>query len=394
MTGYFAAVGGKPVQELLLDVPEAGCWMVDALMAESVDLSGRVTVTLGSSSLVGTVDPTASGDWQASRRVRIVSGAGGWGRIVLARAYHSDLGVRAITVAQDLAASVGETLGTFAPSSERVGVDFVREASPASDVLETVAHGVPWWVDYQGVTHVARRPEAPAGTYRLLGWDTRSRIATLSVDDPAAIGIGTVLTDRLDAPQTVRAYRVSLGKDSLRVDAWCGGEAGTVARAARSIAAIARKAVGGRLRGRYRYRVSRQLGDRYQLEPVRGDLGLPPIGPVSARPGIAGAWASVSRGTEVVVSFLDDGDPAWPVVEGFAPKGSECFVPKRLELCVGPGETGAGISGVGNTISVFFPDLVPFEGLINGVTPITGTITILTPGVGIIEDGSDRVVRG
>jgi hypothetical protein len=395
MTDLVASVAGRPCQQFQFDEPESGAWTVHALLAESAELSGRVTVTLGSATLTGTVDPEASGDWSAARWVRVVGGGNGWSRTVAARAYHNDLGVKALSVAQDLARTVGETLGSFQPAVERVGVDWaLHEPSSASDVLELVAGGVPWWVDRGGVTQVKTRPTSQPGDYRLLTFDVRSRLATLSIEDPGALGVGCVLADRLSAPQTVRAYHVGLSKDAMVVSCWCGGEPGAIDQIARELEAIARKAVGGRLRGRYRYRVTSMVGDRYMLEPVRRDLGLSTLGPLSARPGAAGIWARLAKGTEVVVSFLDDGDPGWPCVEGFAPKGGELFVPEALELCVGPGETAAPVARMGDVVDVFFPPEIPFTGQIEGVGNITGLMTIATNGVGQIASGSERVGSG
>jgi hypothetical protein len=132
-------------------------------------------------------------------------------------------------------------------------------------------------------------------------------------------------------------------------------------------------------------------GDRVMLEPVRKDLGLSTIGPVVQRPGVAGCWAQLVHGTEVVVSFLDDGDPAWPCIEGFPAKGDACFLPTSLEIC-GPGAPAARL---GDSVSVFFPPAIPFAGVIGTPpAPISGTLTILNAAPGIINAGSGKVKIG
>jgi hypothetical protein len=321
-----------------------------------------------------------------SRVVRVVGGAGGWGSALLAKPYHNDAGIKARLVCEDAAREAGETLGGFAPPSDTIGIDYARRAGPAVHVLEDVLADTPWWVDYAGVTQVGPRPSSTpvAGSYELLHFDPLTKLVTLSLDDPASLVIGAVLTDRLSVPQTIRELEFEMAADSLRVTAWCGGGDKTQSRLMRAVAALVARAVGGKLFGKYRYRVVTMAVDgRVNLQAVTKAKGLPDVLPVSMRPGVAGWSASLTLGCEVLVEFVA-GDPTDPIVTGFPGKGEPGFVP--ISLAFGNGT--AAVARVGDLIKVFFPVSVPVVGVITPPgSSFTGTLTITTPSIGLIQTG-------
>jgi len=83
--------------------------------------------------------------------------------------------------------------------------------------------------------------------------------------------------------------------------------------------------------GPRRYRVVRLSVDRLELQIVKAATGLPDILPISMWPGVAGAWAKLSPGAEVLVQFIDS-DPAQPIVTHYAPKGGVGFVPVEVSI--------------------------------------------------------------
>jgi len=342
---YIATVAGQRATRLHLHVPFAGCWYADADLAEQADLRGRVEVKLGSLTLSGTVMPEASGTFGLATKARIVAGAGGWQKLVPAKHYHSDAGVKARTVLEDTARIVGERIGTVSPPRERVGADYARSAGPACRVLDQVANGA-WWVDYGGLTHVGPRPAAPATGYELLDFDPRDRVATLSVDDPATIGIGSTITGAaLPTPATVRELEVRLDGEKLRVLAWCGAGEGTGDRIAQALRAVTRAETSRRVHGLWRYRLVEMAGDRVELQAVSKGAGLPDMLPLHMRPGIAGAWAELKPGAMVLVQFIE-GDPTMPVVTHFEEKGGDGWKPAVLELDAETLKLCGGVNGV------------------------------------------------
>lgn len=83
--------------------------------------------------------------------------------------------------------------------------------------------------------------------------------------------------------------------------------------------------------GPRKYRVVRLSANRLELQIVNRSLGLPDLLPIAMWPGLAGAWAKMTPGAEVLVQFID-GDPAQPIVTHYAPKDGNGFVPVEVEI--------------------------------------------------------------
>lgn len=388
MTEAFVHIDGHRVTHLELVQANVGSWVAQADLEDDAELAGAVVLTIGARAMHGTVDPTAAGTHGLQRRLRLVAGAGGWGKVVDRKAYHNDAGVKARIVADDAARAAGEKLGSFVPVSERVGVDYVREARAASCALEDVLGGAPWWVDDDGVTNVGPRPGAnlDASTYQVLAYDPRARLVTLAVDDPGAVPIGGVLSEHLDAPQTVRELELTVTPEEMRIRAWCGGGEATPGRLAGLFRGLVERATDGKLFGKYRYRVVRMNGARVDLQAVRKAAGLPDLSNVSMWPGVAGVHAELSPSTEVLVEFIE-GRRSMPTITGFAGKDGKAFVP--VSVTIG-GETGAPIARQGDAVEVLLPPAV-FSGTIAGFGAASGVLTFpLNKTSGVITAGSSK----
>jgi hypothetical protein len=161
----------------------------------------------------------------------------------------------------------------------------------------------------------------------------QARTIVLAVDDVRAVGIGSILSERLDAAQTVRELEIDVSVQGVRVKAWCGGSASTASRLTGAIRAIIASATDGKIYGLRKYRVTQMSADRVELQVVRRDAGLPDILPISMWPGLAGAHAALTPGAEVLVEFID-GEPTDPVITHFAGKGGAGFVPVSLAISV------------------------------------------------------------
>lgn len=389
---------GNAVSELRVYVPNKGVWHATVDMPGGAPLSGAVTIKLGSLELHGTVAADFAGTHQSVTRARVIGGGDGWRKLLPPKAYHNDAGVKAQLVAADAARAAGETLGTFIPQAERLGVDFVRDYGTAARALELAAgDNVAWWVDYAGVTHAGPRPSTPLdkSAYHVMAYDPRARVATLGTDDPGLIVIGAMLVDQLDNPGVIRELRISATEDEMRVMAWLGGSESGGGRLAGVMREIAVRATDGHLHGTYRYRVVAMAGQRVELQAVRKLIGLPDIAPVSMWPGVAGAHAQLALGAEVLVNFID-GDRAQPVITHFAGADGAGFVPVQLIL---GGTDGPPAARQGDAVSVVLPPLAvisgAFTGTINGQTAagnVQGTATFQTnQATGIITGGSSKV---
>lgn len=377
MTDAFASLDGQRLTKLRMVAANIGPWFAEVDLEEAPTVARRVTITVGALQLSGTLLPQQAGAFALQRKCRIIAGAAGWSQSLKARAYHSDAGIKARLVAEDAAREVGETLGAFVPAAERLGIDYVRQIGVASRTLEDVIGGVAWWVDYAGVTHVGPRPAVAvdAAAYELLSFDPRARIATLAVDDPGAIVVGaTILSERLEAPQTVREVSLHVTADGMRIVAWCGGGEAEAGRLAGLLTTIARRATDRPLTGLYRYRVIRMAADaRVELQAVRKVVGLPDIMPVSQWPGVPGVHAELAPGAEVLVQFVE-GDRSQPIVTHYAGPDGVGFVP--VSLAFGGSVQAAARQG----------DLVQSGG--------AGCVAILTPLTGVGAPPNNAVVAG
>ena len=251
---------------------------------------------VGAATWAGTVIEGYSGSFGAVRRVRVVGGAGGWTKVVSPRAYANDLGVKALTVASDLASEVGEQIGGFVPAAARLGRNFVRRGDVASVVLREVIGTTPWYLDAAGVTHVGAHKAAPVmGGYEILSYDPMHRMVTCSVDDPLTLAIGSQISDtaRLGSiVLTIRELEYRIEQGQLRVSAWTGGTDMSECRLPKALTAIIEHTVSQHLYGAYRYEVESCTGDKLTLRSSgRSDQmpeRLPSVIQLPGVPGVTG----------------------------------------------------------------------------------------------------------
>lgn len=212
-------IAGVRATSATIHVPQVGAWVADVDLDSAAALpSSKIALRVGAAEFTGTIDPRFSGTFAGRRRVRLVAGGNGWWRQISARHFHNDAGVRPKTVLQATAEECGEIL-TFSGANNPIGVDYVRQAGRGGAALLRLA-GTGWYVDYAGVTQVGARVVKPTGKFEVLDFDARQNIATLGTNEAQAVGIGTVLTERLDTPLTVRDLRIVVGEDGARVYAW------------------------------------------------------------------------------------------------------------------------------------------------------------------------------
>lgn len=387
----FIAVDGHRLRSLRLQVSAIGPWVADVDLTEPATLTGKVTLTVADTVLVGTVVEQQAGTFALQTAARIVGGGGGWGKLLSAKGYHNDAGIKARLIAEDAAREAGETLQSFAPTLERVGSDYARANEAASTILEYAAGGAAWWVDFNGLTYVGARssPELPSSSYVLQSYDARERVAQLAIDDLASLQIGAVVVDeRLDGRQTVHDFEVTTVDNSpLRASVWFGGLPNEAGRLAGLLRSIIRHAVAGELLGTYRYRVVTMNGDnRVDLQATRKQSGLPDLRSVAQWPGAPGLVPTLALGAEVLVQFID-GDPAQPTITAYSGLGGAGFTPQGLVI---GGTTGAPAARQGDSVEVLLPP-AQFAGTINGL-PATGIVSWLVPKAdGTITAGSGKV---
>lgn len=380
----FATVNGVRATRVRLVVPNRGAWSADVILEDNTAVEGRVTIRIGELALSGTV-AAQSGSFGLRRSLRIVAGAGGWGHIVGPRSYHNDAGVRAREVINEVTRENGETFAEFSPTFERIGIDYIQQLGSAAQVLDDVIGSAYWWVDYEGLTHVGERTSlTPAeGSYEVLEHDPRAQVVLLAVDDLRAIQVGSVLSERLDAPQTVRELELLIGPEGTRLKAWCGGHGATRGQIADTFASIVKHLESDKLFGLWRYVVDEMVVDRVHLKAVNQSAGLPHLLHVSMRPGIAGAHAELAKGAEVLVEFVE-GDRTKPVITHFSGKNGAAWLPTKLSLQGGTSPAAR----VGSIVNVFFPPVAQVSATLPNGQTFVGVALFNSPGIGIIQDGN------
>lgn len=379
MAGYLT-LNGERLTAVRLRMPARGAWVAEADFESDPPALGRCSLGIGALVLSGSVVDTQAGAFGKQRRLRLVAGGGGWGSLASSRSYHNDAGIKARLLAEDLAREAGEQLGEFAAELERVGVDYVRGATlTCATVLEDVIGAVAWWVDAAGVTHVGERPTAPAlleTQYQILAFDPRERVATLSLDDPSLLAIGTRLVGpSLAEPLTVREYQIQADAAGVRVFAWCGSDTRSAGRLSGLWRAVTERSLEQRLFGLYLYRVVAMASDnRVSLQAVHRSAGLPDIEPVPQWPGAPGIHTELAPGGEVLVAFIE-GDRTRPAVTHYAGQGATGFVPTGVVI---GGADGLPCARQTDTVEVLLPPSVITGTLIHptlGVMPLTGVLT-------------------
>lgn len=343
----FALVNGLPVAKTSLHVPARGAWFVDI---DFEDDSGTInqgdpckfTLTDTTDALIGRAMPSFTGTHALQRKLRMLAGNGSWGEQITGKGYHNDAGVKAALAARDVAAIVGETLGTLQPERAVLGVDYIRRAGVASRALEEITGNAPWYVDYAGVTQIGTRSStADPKKYEVLEYNPRTHIAVLAVDD-LSIGVGSVISARLDVQETIQSFDLEITGKTMRMTANCGIALDSTTQIETLIRRIIERVTDQRLLGPYRFRVvSMNVDGRVNLQAVSARAGVPDSLLVEQWPGVAGSEAFLTPGSFVLVEFADGGDPTLPVVTHYRGRQDASFIPVSLAFCGGKRATMA-----------------------------------------------------
>lgn len=382
-----ATINGLPVSRLVLTVGWTGPWFADVTVdsEDSDNIAGRVTMTIGDTiALSGTVD--TGGFFGSTKSIRVVGGANGWRTSLAPTDYANDAGVKAASVAADLIRATGEVMGSFSPTSERIGTHYTRPAGSAAGCLVDVIGAVQWWVDYDGETQVGDRPivTPEPSVYTVAAYDPRNGRAEINADDLGAFSPGSVI-DVGGQGLTVRDVEIRISDSERTVVAWCGlPSSGN--RIAGILRSIARTVVDERVWGVYAYRVVRMSGDRVELQAVSRTAGLPDLLPIDQWHGVPGTHATLALGAEVLVGFVE-GDRRKPYVQSYVGRGGPGHSPVALEL---GGSGGPAAARQTDAVRVTMPT-GDFEGTIGG-SPAAGTVTWADPyAYGEITGGSGVV---
>lgn len=331
--------------------------------------TGKVTLSIGGSNVVGTVDPRGSGQFGELIFTRILGGAGGWDKPIGVRHYHADNGVSSRDVVQTTAVEVGESAAV--PSPVTYPRDFVRGIGPARRVLD----GFDWWVGVDGVTQVGSRPILKADpSLVLLRYDPTMQAAALACD--ALILPGTTISDpRLPGGAiTVRDIEQRFDAQGSQAMALCGVDG--VSQLVNDLKAMIAEFSGGKFSRGYLYRIVQQNSDgRLQLQIGQPTDGLPDTLPIEPWTGLSGASAKYALGSTVRVSFFA-GDPSRPIVDSYQPGALPLTstVDATEEVVVGPSAPLVVLAGGKDFLALATPYqelLAALAAFVSGLNPTT-----------------------
>ena len=381
---------GAPLECLTIYVPHVGPWFAELRFVDAAAEvpQGAVTIAVGERTFNATILPEFDGSFAERREATAFGGAGKWQGLAKKRSYANDAGVKASLVVADLAREVGETLGDVAPGAASLGSHWFREAGFATRELERAIGTADWWVGYDGVTHIGTRATSTpsASAYQVLqAWPDRDYVK-IGLDDVYAVGVGSILTERLPEPLTVASLEIAITPEGIRALCYTRSDARR-SKLADAIATIATRATDTKLHGIYRYRVAAMSGDRADLRVTRQATGLPDALRVSFAPGVPGMTPQLRSGDDVFVQFAD-GLPSDPVITGFAGRGGNGFSPTSITLG-GDGPTALA-AYQGATVKVLTPPAV-FQGTINGLPAVGAVVWPSGFTLGTIEIGTEKV---
>lgn len=395
-TSQTITLNGIPVIRMELCVPNIGVWFCDITLNQKVILSGNVEIVWGDSNnplkLRGTIRSENSGSFLEQSSFRVVAGSNGWGKYIGRKSYHNDAGVNAKTVASDVAAEVGETIGSFEPVV-KFGPDYIRRTCQASRVLEDCAMGVPWWIDYSGKTNIGARPATTPSpeAFRLLDYNPATHEASIGLEDAQGVVIGSTITDdRLDTPLVIRELHIVSEGNSLSCRAWFGENESQLSKLSNTLKQIATRATDQRIWGRWRYRVLSTASDgRINLQAFNKSSEVPDQILVKQWASVAGAYCEPTPGAIVLVEFLE-GNPALPIVTPGSATNDPKFAAERVTLGANKSADGSDAARKGDTIEGLLPPAT-FVGTISG-QPATGVVIWAYPKVlGSIVTGSTKI---
>lgn len=216
-------LSGVDLSTALVVLPRFDAWTAEVSTVDPLQLAkgAKVSLVLGDLVLAGAV--VSGGTWAGVSSYCIEAGAGGWSKVVPARAYRDDGGIMLGKVAADLAAEVGEKLVVDA-GDRPLGYACERVGGVASASLHALA-GSSWYVAADGVTHLGARPVAPvpAGlTFVVESLDPVRRRAVLSTPDDLLAALATPgatwSADGVDGLFTVNGATVIVSASSVRVE--------------------------------------------------------------------------------------------------------------------------------------------------------------------------------
>jgi hypothetical protein len=387
---FFASANGYQIVSGTLMIPLVGIWTADVGIATDSAITGPVTIVLGNLTLQGSV--VRADAFAGQTRARIVAGGGGWRNPVDQQAYGSPGGVRLSTVLSDVASACGEKV--FIGSDRSIGNAWVRTNNQASDVIWAMIAGgfIPaWYIDPSGTTQIVSWPTTTVQSpFTVIDQIPDDGLVEIATEDYASWLPGcTFSAPTLDATFTNCGVTYRFDADGqFRLDVMTDT---TSDRLLGPLQQFISAQVNPTLYfGRYRYTVHAPTFTTVDATPVNPAIGLPDLQNVPIDADAISSYLPTA-GTECHIMFLD-GIPTQPVCVWTAATATHANMLGGTTPAAKLGDTVQSvISGIvtvlGGTVAIAasppVTGVITGKMLLQGLTPISGTITTGSGKVGM-----------
>lgn len=202
-----------------ITIPRVGAWVADLATDDDAALGASCRVVVGDLELVGWI--YRAEPWQGSTRVRCVGGMGGWARILPARWYASQGGVRRTVLVRDLASEAGERMAD-APVERFEGVNYCRPEQAAASTLFRL--GVSWRVRPDGATSCAAWPSTALGDVgQIMGYQAERNVVTVALEEVTNVLPGATFNSPRLPPRSFTIADVvhAIEPERIRSELWC-----------------------------------------------------------------------------------------------------------------------------------------------------------------------------
>lgn len=212
----YAELAGNRIVGGTIVIPTYGAPLADVTLDKEAKIGASVTLSLGSLRLV--MSPWREVvPFQGKTVVRLIGGAAGWGKVIPAKPYKLDAGVKLSLVLGDAAKSVGEKISVGV--DRVVGKFYVRDEAPACRLLNRLVPGA-WWIDPDGTTKTGTRPtSAIVKPFTILGFDGAKGSMMIDCEHLAELVPGRTLKGiTLDKVITIGALTHTIGKTGVKTE--------------------------------------------------------------------------------------------------------------------------------------------------------------------------------
>ncbi len=340
-------LNGTRVVSGSITIPFYGPWVADVILATASDIPSAVSLVAGDLTLSGTVVRQAA--FAASRSARIVGGGAGWRKVLPARGYSHEAGVKLSSVLGDAARESGERINV---TPDRViGKHYARDEGKAERTLAFELGGK-WWIDPAGVTQIGARASDPIVTpFTVIAWSGGKGQFEIASESLLPWQPGRTFTSAT-VPQTQTIATTSIevdneGKLRLHILNTDGG----VERLRTDLRALVRSERPS-IVGVWEYTVS--SGDDETVDVTPGDSRMPSLSKVPMMPGLMGEVVTPTPGSKCRLTFVNS-DPTRPECVGIVgtPVKIEIAGPIPTQAAARFGDAVSGVAITSGSTKVF-----------------------------------------